>query len=316
MYKEFDFYDKTNLKSYNLNESMRYQLNMLSTLDIFTLRHSENVANMTSKLCKHLGLNKRFTVYCTMCAYLHDIGKSFIPAKILQKTSKLTDEEYEVMKTHTTIGYKMCMDDPKLRPYSNGPLYHHEGLDGSGYPNGVIKEDLPFEAQIIRVADEFDAIVSKRQYKTHIDISDTLQILADKTIPAYKTGREAKKPEYSQMNPDIVQALLEVVEEDTKYEIDCRISYIDYINEQIERLQKLDEYVQGYNSAYTPRDKKDYKELIDYSLKSGESLDNYKQIIEDYKNALVARKNDIEKLKQEVEKIESIKVDKWLNQKI
>lgn len=312
MYKEFDFYDKTNLKSYNLNESMRYQLSMLSTLDTFTLKHSENVASMTSKLCKHLGLNNRFTVYCTMCAYLHDIGKSFIPAKILQKNAKLTDEEFEIMKTHTTIGYKICMDDLKLRPYANGPLYHHEGLDGSGYPNGDVKEDIPYEAQIIRVADEFDAICSRRQYKSHIDISDTLKILAEKTIPAYKTGREAKKPEYSQMNPTIVQALLDVVTQDVHYEIDCKKSYIDYIEEQLERLKKIDEYVQGYNEATKERDKKDYKELIKYSLKSGETTDNYKQIAEDYKKALVARKNDIEKLEQEIKKIESIKVDHWM----
>ena len=85
MYKEFDFYDKTNLKSYNLNESMRYQLNTLSNLDVFTLRHSENVANMTVKICKNLRLNKKFTIYCTMCAYLHDIGKIFIPSEILQE---------------------------------------------------------------------------------------------------------------------------------------------------------------------------------------------------------------------------------------
>ena len=88
MVKEFDFYDKTNLKSYNLNESMRYQLNVLSNLDVFTLKHSENVANMTSKICKKLKLNKHFIIYCTMCAYLHDIGKTFIPSSILQKKRK------------------------------------------------------------------------------------------------------------------------------------------------------------------------------------------------------------------------------------
>ena len=59
----------------------------------------------------------------------------------------------------------MCMENLKLRPYANGALYHHEALNGSGYPNGVTKKDLPLEGQIIRVADEFDAIVSKRQYK-------------------------------------------------------------------------------------------------------------------------------------------------------
>lgn len=313
MYKEFDFYDKTNLKSYNLNESMRYQLGMLSTLDAFTLRHSENVANMTCKICQKLKLKKQFIIYCTMCAYLHDIGKTFIPPAILQKNGKLTDEEYEVMKTHTTIGYKMCMDDLKLRPYANGPLYHHEGLDGSGYPNGVVKEDIPFEAQIIRVADEYDAIVSKRQYKSHIDISDTLKILAAKTTPAYKTSRKnAKNPKYSQINPIVLHALVEVVKEDTEHEIDCIISYIDYIKEQIERLEKLDEYVQGYNEATRERDKKDYKELIDYSLKSGETLENYKQIMQEYTHAYDTRKQNIDKLKTEISKIRKIKIDDWI----
>ena len=67
MYEGFDFYSPTNLKSYNLNESMRYQLNVLSTLDVFTRKHSENVANITSKLCKQLHLSKSFTIYCTLC---------------------------------------------------------------------------------------------------------------------------------------------------------------------------------------------------------------------------------------------------------
>ena len=143
MYEGFDFYSPTNLKSYNLNESMRYQLNVLSTLDVFTRKHSENVAKITSKLCNQLHLNKRFTIHCTLCAYLHDIGKTFIPQEILQKNARLTDEEFEIMKTHTTIGYKMCMKDPKLAPYSAGPLYHHEGLDGSGYPQRINKKRHP-----------------------------------------------------------------------------------------------------------------------------------------------------------------------------
>ena len=94
MKEEFDFYSKTSLKSYNLDERIRYQLKMLDGLDAFTRRHSENVANITCRLCEYLHLNKEFTIYCTTCAYLHDIGKLYIPAEILQKTSSLTDEEY------------------------------------------------------------------------------------------------------------------------------------------------------------------------------------------------------------------------------
>lgn len=103
MKEKFDFYSKTSLKSYNLDETMRYQLSMLDSLDAFTRTHSENVANITCRLCEYMKLNKNFTVYSTICAYLHDIGKLFIPPEILQKNGTLTDEEYEVMKKHTTI---------------------------------------------------------------------------------------------------------------------------------------------------------------------------------------------------------------------
>ena len=134
MQESYNFYSPTNLNAYNLNESIRYQLNMLSSLDVFTRKHSENVGNLTLRLCEQLRLNKNFTIFCATCGYLHDIGKMFIPPAVLQKNGKLTDEEYEIIKTHTTIGYDMCMKDRKLAPYALGPLYHHEGLDGSRLP--------------------------------------------------------------------------------------------------------------------------------------------------------------------------------------
>ena len=119
MYTEkFDFYSPINLKSYNLDQTMRYQLNVLGNLDFFTRRHSENVANLVCRICEYLHTGKAFTIYCTICGYLHDIGKLFIPAEILQKPSQLTPEEFEIMKKHTTLGYDMCMKDPKLRPYA------------------------------------------------------------------------------------------------------------------------------------------------------------------------------------------------------
>ena len=130
----FNFYDQTYIKSYNLDSSIQYQLNLLDSLDVYTRKHSENVAIITCNLCHKLHLSRSFTEYCTTCAYLHDIGKLFIPSEILQKPAKLTDEEYETMKKHTTLGYKLCIKDPKLRPYHAGAYYHHECLDGTGYP--------------------------------------------------------------------------------------------------------------------------------------------------------------------------------------
>lgn len=132
MFKEkIDFYNSTNLKSYNLDSAMRYQLATLERLDHLTRIHSENVASLVCRICEYLKCKKVFTVHATICAYLHDIGKIFIPTKILAKDGPLTDEEYEIMKKHTTLGYEMCMKDVKLRPYADGALYHHEALNGS-----------------------------------------------------------------------------------------------------------------------------------------------------------------------------------------
>ena len=106
--QDIEFYNPINLKTYNLDQAMRYQLNMLENLDPFTKKHSENVANLTCRMCEYLHTKKSFTIHATICAYLHDIGKLFIPPEILNKPTQLTEEEFEIMKTHTTIGYNMC----------------------------------------------------------------------------------------------------------------------------------------------------------------------------------------------------------------
>ena len=296
MYKEtFDFYDRTSLKSYNLNESMRYQLNMLDKLDVFTRKHCENVAALTCRLCEKLHLNKGFTEYCTICAYLHDLGKQFIPPSVLQNPGKLTDEEYEIMKKHTTLGYELCMKDLQLRPYATGALNHHEALNGTGYPNGITKKDIPYEAQIIRVADEYDAIVSKRQYKSHIGISDTLKILIENA----NNGKN---------NPKIVKKLLKVVIEDTEYEIFLTQSYVDELKSEIERLEQINKYKTAMDKAKKEKDKSYYLEGMKQLLKNDETIDNYTTLYKEYKEAYNKRKAIIENLYNEIKIIKKLKI--------
>ena len=167
----FDFYNSASLKSYNLNDTMRFQLSILDRMEPFTKRHSENVANLVCRICEYFHFNNEVIIHSTMNAYLHDVGKLAIPPEILNKPGKLTDEEYSIMKEHTTKGYEICMKNPELRPYAQAALYHHEALNGTGYPRGLTKKEIPFIAQVVRVADEYDAIVTKRQYKTHVNIS-------------------------------------------------------------------------------------------------------------------------------------------------
>jgi len=311
MKDEFDFYSKTSLKSYNLDGKMRYQLKMLDSLDNFTRLHSENVANITCRLCEYLGLSEGFTIYTTMCAYLHDLGKMFIPPSILQKTSRLTDEEYEVMKTHTTIGYNMCMKDPELRPYAAGALYHHEALNGAGYPNRLTAKDIPYEGQIIRVADEFEAITAKRQYKTHIGIIDTLNILIENSQPVTKQqglNMIVKDVKVGKIDKKVVKALFKVIIDDTQNEILCRSDYLTYVEKQLHRLHKADRYYQKFLKAHSDADKEYYRQGVEMYLDkpAHETIDNLKAVEAEYAQSLKDRKQHIKKLYSEIHDIKRL----------
>ena len=307
--EQFDFYSPLTLKSYNLEKNIRYQLDVLGSLDIFTRKHSENVANLVCRICDYLHLNRKFTVYCTICAYLHDIGKLFIPLNILNKPDKLTDEEFEIIKTHTTKGYEMCMKDLNLRPYAIGCLDHHEGLDGSGYPNGITK--IPMEAQIIRVADEYDAIVTKRQYKTHVNISETLRVLIKDSEPDPKfvaLDQLSQHSKVGKINKRVLRVLFKVVIEDIQYEIACLYEYLDYLKENIKRFELISSYAEKMKLAKTDKKKAYYREGMRMLFQPDENFDNYEQVYSDYKNALDIRSDRILKLRNEIKIIKKLEV--------
>lgn len=311
--EKIDFYNSTNLKSYNLDSVMKYQLSMLDRLDVFTRRHSENVANLVCRICEYLHCKKYFTIHATICGYLHDIGKLFIPPEILNKPDRLTKEEFEIMKTHTTLGYDMCMKDLKLRPYAEGPLYHHEALNGTGYPQGLTKKDIPYVAQIIRVADEYDAIVTKRQYTTHINISATLKELIQDAKPsdymktvALDVVRENYK--VGKINAKALKALFKVVIDDTLYEISCVMEYIDFLEEQIERLEKIERYDIKSKKTKKDKEKEYYREGMKMLFKDGENFDNYEQILSEYRQAIIVRTDVKDKLWKEIKIIKKLKI--------
>ena len=315
MYQEtFDFYDSTSIKIYNLDKKIRYELSILDRLDPMTKRHSENVGNLTGRICQYLRLNKQFTVHAIICGYLHDIGKSQIPYEILSKDGPLTNEEFEVMKTHTTLGYNICMKDLRLRPYAEGALYHHEALNGTGYPQGLKKEDIPFVARIIRVADEYDAIVSKRQYKTHIGISDTLKLIIENAQPGKGLDKSSALSEISsiaklgKVNPIIVKCLFKVVLDDIYYEITCTQSYLDDIQDDLNRFKQIEKYEIKMNEAKTEKKKNYYMEGIKILLKKEETFEDYKRLYAEYSEAYTKRKAIIDNLWHEAKIIKKLKV--------
>lgn len=304
----FNFYDQTYIKSYNLDKAIKYQLNLLDSLDIYTRKHSENVATITCNLCKKLHLSRGFTEYCTICAYLHDVGKLFIPSSILQKPSQLTEEEYETMKQHTTLGYKLCIKDAKLRPYYAGPYYHHECLDGTGYPQGLVKKDIPFEAQIIKVADEYEALINKRQYKSHIGVSDALKIIIEDTKPSPNAPEGTGFTRSGKNNKKIVKKLLKVVVDDAEYELSSIMDYVDELKKEIKRYKKIDYYINKRNSVKDENHQIYYDEYIKIYLQPGESLDEFDQLYKELLDAYELKKSNVDDLSKEIKIIKRLHV--------
>lgn len=164
-----------------------------------------------------------------------------------------------------------------------------------GYPQGLHKNEIPYEAQIIRVADEYDAIVSKRQYKSHIGISDTLKILIENA----QNGKN---------NPKIVKKLIKIVIEDIEYEIYLTGSYINNLSSELERFKQIESYRQYMEKTKSQKNKNYYLEGMKVLLRDGETLENYMDIYNEYQNAYNARKAIIENLYKEIKIIKKLKV--------
>jgi HD-GYP domain-containing protein (c-di-GMP phosphodiesterase class II) len=124
-----------------------------------------------------MGLAQEIVELTRLAASLHDLGKLAIPEEILRKPGPLTDAERLVLERHPQIGYRM-LESLGVNPVAEWVLYHHERWDGTGYPEGRAREDIPLGARIIFVADAFDAMTNDRVYRRKLTIEDALAELA------------------------------------------------------------------------------------------------------------------------------------------
>jgi PAS domain S-box-containing protein/putative nucleotidyltransferase with HDIG domain len=127
--------------------------------------HSRRVTNMTVEIARKMGFSDPELVHIRRGALLHDIGKLGVPDSILLKPGKLTDDEWEIMKSHTIIAHEILTPIPYLRAALHIPYSHHEKWDGSGYPQGLKGEAIPIEARIFAIVDIWDALNSDRPYR-------------------------------------------------------------------------------------------------------------------------------------------------------
>ncbi len=166
--------------------------------DTYTNGHSTRVAEYTKMLAEELGYDEEEVDKFYNIALLHDIGKIGIPPEVLNKQGKLTDQEFNIIKSHSAQGYKVLKDISIMPELAIGAGAHHERPDGKGYPRGLKGDEIPRVAQIIAVADTFDAMYSDRPYRKRMNFDKAVSII--------------KEVSGTQLFPDVVDAFLRLVE--------------------------------------------------------------------------------------------------------
>ena len=153
--------------------------------DPLTAGHSEKVTEYSLGICDELGLDREYREMIRVAGLLHDYGKLAVPDAILKKPGRLTTEEYEEVKTHSTKTRQILEQINFEGILSQVPLIagaHHEKMDGSGYPDGLKGDEIPLGARIIAVADFFEAITAKRHYRDPMPIEKALQLLNEEAV--------------------------------------------------------------------------------------------------------------------------------------
>lgn len=197
----------TQLEEANTRITLQSMYTLAKTIDAkdkYTNGHSMRVAKYSKMIAERMGLAESQIEEIYNMAMLHDIGKIGIPDAIINKTSRLTDEEYDIIKTHPAMGYDILSEMPEIQSIGVGARWHHERFDGRGYPDGLRGEEIPLPARIIGVADAYDAMTSNRSYR--------------KYMPQDAVKSEIEKGTGTQFDPDIARIMLEIMREDSDYE--------------------------------------------------------------------------------------------------
>ena len=173
--------------------------------DRYTNGHSSRVAKYSKEIALRAGKSIEYQDEIYFVALLHDIGKIGIPDNILNKNSKLTDEEYETIKQHPSIGVEILRNITEMPNIEIGAHYHHERFDGKGYPEGLAGYEIPEIARIIAVADAYDAMSSRRSYRA--------------ALPQNIVREEIVKGRGAQFDPYFADVMLKMIDEDVRYEM-------------------------------------------------------------------------------------------------
>ncbi len=241
----------------NYEESVFNLVDIIEKRDSYTAGHTQRVAKYAMLLAEELNISMNNKELLYRASMLHDIGKISTPDSILLKPGKLSDLEYKIIKNHVTTSYEILSKVSIYKDLAEIVRHHHEYYDGSGYPQGLQGEDIPFLSQILTVADGFDAMTTDRIYKGRKSVQEAIQEISE------LSGR--------QFNPTIVKSAINVL---AKVDTDRKISQLPESDLQHERFSYF--YKDNVTHAYNQR----YLELL---------LSKQKQELKKYRYALLIR---------------------------
>ncbi len=197
-------------QQYEKNERLSMQIvqslsSSIDEKDTYTSGHSIRVAQYSREIAKRLGRSGEEQKEIYMTGLLHDVGKIGVPDAIINKPSRLSDDEYNMIKNHPVMGARILKNITELPKLVTGARWHHEHFDGTGYPDRLSGMEIPEAARIVAVADAYDAMTSKRSYR-------------DVLSQEYVRG-ELEKGKGTQFDPQFAEVMIQMIEEDVDYEM-------------------------------------------------------------------------------------------------
>lgn len=180
--------------------TIRALVQAVETKDAYTRGHSERVARASVMIARRLSMKEDRVNAIEYAGTLHDVGKLGVPTGVLQKAGKLTDDEFDAIKTHPVRGHEIVRDIAFLDEALAGIYHHHERMDGRGYPSGLTGPDIPEFARVIAVADAFDSMTSTRSYRGARSVGEAVE--------------ELERCAGTQFDPVMVEAMIHAVDEE------------------------------------------------------------------------------------------------------
>ncbi len=171
--------ERQTVENRQLTEFMTALANVIDAKSTFTMQHSERVSEYSVRIATELALPEKEINLIALGARLHDVGKIATPDYILNKDGPLTKEEYDIIKEHPWRGAELIKPITSLQNIVDIVRHHHENNDGTGYPDGLEGDHIPFHARIVKIADYYDAVTSTRPYRKPMSQEQAAELLRD-----------------------------------------------------------------------------------------------------------------------------------------